>query len=75
MSRGDVRMLFRSGEECEVRVMAEAEGWAMVRRKGCAPFVCRSKELATIGLCGEGCGFPNCECQVLEGDTAWVLRV
>lgn len=31
-----------------VRVMATAEGYAMVRFKGAAPFVCREKELSTI---------------------------
>lgn len=29
----------------EVRVMAEAEGYSMVRRKGCYPYVCPIKEL------------------------------
>jgi hypothetical protein len=29
----------------EVRVMAIAEGYAMVRRRGCAPFVVSCKEL------------------------------
>lgn len=28
-----------------VRVMAVAEGWAMVRRKGAMPFVCSVKDL------------------------------
>ena len=32
-------------DEFEVRVMAIAEGYAMVRRKGCMPFVCRIKDL------------------------------
>ena len=32
-------------EEMEVRIMAIAEGYAMVRRKGCLPFVCMEKEL------------------------------
>lgn len=35
-------------ETLPVRVMATAEGYAMVRRKGCVPFVCREKELSTI---------------------------
>lgn len=29
----------------EVRVMATVDGYAMVRRKGCMPFVCNIKEL------------------------------
>jgi len=32
-------------ENYEVRVMAESEGWAMVRRKGCMPVVVRSSIL------------------------------
>ena len=32
----------------EVRVMAIAEGYAMVRRKNAMPFVCNEKELATV---------------------------
>lgn len=32
-------------EYAEVRVMAEAEGWSMVRRKGAMPFVKRTSEL------------------------------
>lgn len=32
----------------EVRVMAEAENYAMVRRKGCVPFVVPVKELSTL---------------------------
>ena len=32
-------------DDREVRIMAEAEGWAMVRRKGAMPYVCPSKEL------------------------------
>lgn len=35
--------------EYEVRVMARAEGWAMVRRKGCMPFVASEKELRAVG--------------------------
>mgnify|MGYP000535323914 CR=1 FL=1 len=47
--------LFRSGKKIEtvvvpqkepVRVMARAEGYAMVRFKGCMPFVVSEKELA-----------------------------
>lgn len=34
--------------EREVRVMAEAEGYAMVRIKGGVPFVARKKELRTV---------------------------
>lgn len=33
----------------QVRVMARAEGYAMVRRKGCAPFVVSEKELVNPG--------------------------
>ena len=29
----------------EVKVMATAEGYSMVRRSGCMPFVCRAKDL------------------------------
>lgn len=32
-----------------VRVMARAEGWAMVRKPCCAPSVCREKELKPVG--------------------------
>lgn len=32
-------------ERFEVRVMAVAEGYAMVRRKGCMPYVAPVKEL------------------------------
>lgn len=32
-------------DEFEVRVMAIVEGYAMVRRKGCMPFVCRVRDL------------------------------
>jgi hypothetical protein len=32
----------------EVRVMAISEGYAMVRRKGCIPFVCNIKDLTFI---------------------------
>lgn len=32
------------------RVMALAEGYAMVRYKGCAPFVVPVKELTRVGL-------------------------
>ena len=33
-------------EVSEVRVLARAEGYAMVRFKGCAPFVVQEKELS-----------------------------
>ena len=33
-------------EEFEVRIMAIAEGWAMVRRKGAMPFVARLEDLS-----------------------------
>jgi hypothetical protein len=32
----------------EVRVMAISGGYAMVRRKGCLPFVCNMKDLTFI---------------------------
>lgn len=32
-------------DEFEVRVMVIAEGYAMVRRKGCMPFACSVKDL------------------------------
>lgn len=32
----------------EVRVMAIAEGYAMVRRKGALPFVCDIRNLTTV---------------------------
>lgn len=32
-------------EEFEVRVLARSEGYAMVRRPRCAPFVCPEKDL------------------------------
>ena len=32
-------------EEIEVRIMAMAEGWAIVRRKGSMPFVCKITDL------------------------------
>lgn len=35
-------------ERIEVRVMAIAEDYAMVRRKGATPFVCQVKELTEI---------------------------
>lgn len=35
-------------ESIEVRVLAAAEGWAMVRRKGCSPFICGVKELEAV---------------------------
>ena len=31
--------------EIEVRIMAIVDGYAMIRRKGCIPFVCSVKEL------------------------------
>ena len=33
----------------EVRVMARAEGYALVRKKGCMPFAVREKELQSAG--------------------------
>jgi len=35
-------------EKIEVRVLAEAEGYAMVRRKGAMPFVCPVKDLRKL---------------------------
>jgi hypothetical protein len=32
-------------DEFEVRIMAIAEGYAMVRRKRCMPFICSIKDL------------------------------
>jgi hypothetical protein len=32
----------------EVRIMAIAEGYAMIRRKGCLPSVCSIKELEVL---------------------------
>ncbi len=34
------------GVDREVRVMAVADGWAMVRRPGCAPFAVFCKDMA-----------------------------
>ena len=39
--------------EWAVRVMATAEGYAMVRRSRAAPFVVREKELQPLGKRGE----------------------
>lgn len=42
----DTTVLYTNAElPCEVRILAVAEGWAMVRRKGYIPFVVRLKEL------------------------------
>lgn len=38
----------------EVRIMAVAEGYAMVRRKGAMPFICQEKDLSLIEDKGEG---------------------
>lgn len=35
-------------QEVDVRVIAIAEGYAMVRRKGAVPFVCTVKELRQV---------------------------
>jgi hypothetical protein len=35
-------------EAREVWVMATADGWAMVRRPRCAPYVCRERELEIV---------------------------
>lgn len=39
-----------SAEKCsfEVKVMARADGYAMVRRPGCIPFVCRDSDLSEL---------------------------
>jgi hypothetical protein len=39
----------------EVRILATAEGWAMVRKKGAMPFVVRSSELDNSVICAN-CG-------------------
>lgn len=39
--------------EREVRVMARAEGYAMVRLKGCMPYVAPEKELHPLGKSGK----------------------
>ena len=41
---GDVK-IYRKDWQYEVRIMAIAEGWAMVRRKGKMPFVCWAGDL------------------------------
>ena len=40
----------------ELRVMAEAEGWLMVRNKGCMPFVVHSKDVAESPEISDGFG-------------------
>ncbi len=45
IQRGD--MFKRIDDGAKVRVMAVADGWAMVRRPGCAPFVQSVKTLKT----------------------------
>lgn len=42
------RIVLVDEDEFQVRVMATAEGYAMVRRKGAMPFVCRVKELRPV---------------------------
>ena len=41
--------VLKAGEVFQVRVMARAEGWAMVRRKGAAPFVVEERLLSPLG--------------------------
>lgn len=41
--------IIRGTEHRSVRVMAIAENYAMVRRKGCMPYVCHVDELANVG--------------------------
>ena len=38
-------MFPQKGDTFVVRIMAEAEGYAMVRRLGCVPFICEIKQL------------------------------
>ena len=33
------------GEVVDIRCMSVCEGWAMVRRPGCAPFIVRANEI------------------------------
>lgn len=40
----DGKLIYKT-EEWEVRIMAIAEGYAMVRRLGCMPYICNIKEL------------------------------
>lgn len=42
---GKGRLFRKEITDGPVRVMAEADGYAMVRRKGCIPFVIRSKDI------------------------------
>jgi hypothetical protein len=41
----NIKFVDLPGGRAEVRVMAEAEGYAMVRRKGSMPFIVRLSEL------------------------------
>lgn len=45
LSVGDTILYTNAELPCEVRILAIAEGYAMVRRKGCIPFVASVKEL------------------------------
>ena len=38
----------------EVRVLAVAEGWLMVRHRGCAPFLLFARDARTVLLTREG---------------------
>lgn len=47
----DVRYMRLNGEEIEVRVLTQGEGWLMVRRKGAMPFCVKENETAkTISI-------------------------
>ncbi len=50
-------IMFHEGRE--VRVIAEGEGWSMVRRKGAMPFVVRSRELRQPTTRADRC--PDCK--------------
>ncbi len=48
MKKAELAWLERRNDAFAVRVMARAEGYAMVRRHGCMPFIVPEKELTTI---------------------------
>lgn len=48
LTRTRIHQFGASDESFMVTVMAVADGYAMVRRKGCMPFVCREKELTPL---------------------------
>ena len=41
-----VGKVVRDGEVLRVRIMARAEGWALVRRNGCVPFAVEERLLS-----------------------------